>query len=793
MKTKRIIFICLLFSFLSQAQSKLTGSVFDAKHQPIDYAEILLFNQQEDLFLHTYTDEKGSFTLAPIPADTYVLRILNAGIQQYEANLTLTTDRKLDPIVLQADQILNEIVVSTKPKLIERKIDRTVFHIDQSVHANNSNAKDVLKLTPGIKVDKDQIALVGKSSMQVMINDKMLPLTGEELIGYLSTIPSENIQKIEVITTPPAKYEASGNSGLINIVLKQAKQDAWNNQVSAGFETADKATWKLSDIFNYSKNKISLAASFNASKGYNQEIGKMDLYYPSETWKTIYRETKRNEDLAATFQLDYQANAKTGFGFQYRGSSNTQKTADKNQSNVYNLVDNLVKNIHTKGKSNPDFNNHALNINFSHKFDTVGNKLNFNIDYFTFTTNKNRVFNTNTILVDNLVNNVQDAQTEGDQKIDNYSAKIDLEQPLSFVQLSYGAKVSFVQTVNNANSFNANENATAYEMLQADHFVYKENIQAAYFSATKTFTKEWEAQIGLRVESTQTTGESVATAEKKKTNYTELFPSLYVNYKMNDDNTLSLTANRRINRPSFWQLNPFRWYVNEYNYVTGNPALKPTFTHAITASYSFRNKLFLNASYSKATDMSTQFSTIDTANNIQMLKHDNIFDAENYNLGITHLFDAWHWIHTQNTINVFYSSSKLLQPINLETNNGMGYYVSSNTTLQLNKPQTLQAQVDFWYQSKLNSGNWKLRPMYALSLGLKYAVLDKRLNLSAYMNDVLRTSHLRAEATSDGVKQGYNMYNDNRYFSMGLSYSFGNSKIKVRERQGSNKDIINRK
>ena len=793
MKTKLITFFCLFLTLMSHAQSKLTGAILDAKQQPVDYAEVLLLNQEEELFLHTYTDETGNFSLAPIPPNTYILRVVNAGLNQFETTLTIAADRKMDPIVLKGDQLLDEIVVEAKAKLIERKIDRTVFNIEQSVHANNSNAKDVLKLTPGLKVDKDQISLIGKSNMQVMINDKMLPLTGEELISYLSTIPSENIQKIELITTPPAKYEASGNSGLINIVLKRAKHDAWSNQISAGFEAADKATWKFSDVFNYSKNKVSLAASFNFKQGYNQEIGKMDLYYPSETWNTVYRETKKNNDLSATFQLDYQATAKTAFGVQYRGSKNSQNTTDKNQTHVYNLVDNLLKNIDTKGKSSPDFNNHDLNLNLTHKFDTVGNKLNIDVDYFNYTTHRNRLFNTNTTYVDNIVNNLQNSQTDGDQKIDNYSAKIDMEHPLSFAHITYGAKVSFVKTVNNANSFTTNPNAGTREIVQADHFVYRENIQAAYFSATRTFSKKWEAQIGLRVESTQTTGESVAIAKKKKTNYTELFPSLYVNYKVNEDHTVSLTANRRISRPSFWQLNPFRWYVNEYNFVTGNPSLQPTYTNSVTGSYSLKNKWFINVSYAKTTDMTTQFSTIDTENNIQMLKHDNIFDAENYNLSATHILDTWHWLNSQNTLSVFYSSSKLLLPINLETNNGMGYYISSNNTFQLNAPQTLQAQVDFWYQSKLNSGNWKLQQMYSLSIGLKYAVLDKKLNISAYANDILRTSHLRAEATSDQVRQGYNMYNDNRYFTMGLSYSFGNANIKVKERQGSNKDVINRK
>ncbi|WP_158961570.1 outer membrane beta-barrel family protein [Myroides fluvii] len=794
MKTKLSTFILFFtLSCVSFAQVKLSGTVVNPSQQPLDFAEILLLDQNEKLLQHTYTDETGQFSFENIPSDSYTLRVNNLGITQYETSITLTQDVTLAPLTVQNDKMLDEIVVATQAKVFERKVDRTVFNIEQSVHANNSNAKDLLKLTPGLKVDKDQIALIGKSSMQVMINDKMLPLTGEELMNYLQTIPSETIQKIEIISTPPAKYEASGNSGLINIVLKQAKHNSWNNQISTGFEATDKALWKISDVFNYSKNKLSLAGAMNASRGYNQEIGKMNLHYPTETWNTVYRETKQNKDLSGSFQLDYQATPKTGFGVQYRGSKNTQQTTDNNQVDVNNSVDNLIKNINTKGKSSPDFNNHAINLNLTHKFDTVGNKLNLDLDYFNYKINKSRVFNTNTHYVDNFVNNDQQAQTEGDQKIDNYSAKIDLEHPFSFANLSYGAKVSVVKTVNNANSSTFNGQTTLPEIIQADHFIYRENIQAAYVSASKSFGKKWEAQVGLRVESTQTTGESIATQTTEKTNYTELFPTLYVSYKINEENNLSMSANRRISRPSFWQLNPFRWYVNEYNYVTGDPALKPTYVNAMNVNYTFKNKLFINASYSKVTDLASQYSNIDTENHIQVLKQGNIFDAASTNLSITHVFDTWHWLNSQNTLSAFYNSSKLIQDVQVDTHDGMGYYFSSNNTLQLNADKTFQAQVDFWYQSKLNNGNWKLKPMYGLNLGLKYAMLDKKLNISAYMNDILRTSHLRAQATSDGVKQQYNMYHDNRYFTLGLSYSFGNSKIQVKERQGSNKDIINRK
>lgn len=794
MKTKLItLILCFTLSIVSFAQVKLSGSVLDSQQHPIDFAEVLLLNQEEKLIQHTYSDETGTFTFENIIADSYTLRVNNLGIKQYETDITLTQDLILAPMVIQNDKILDEIVVSAQAKVFERKVDRTIFNIEQSVHANNSNAKDLLKLTPGLKVDKDQISLIGKNSMQVMINDKMLPLTGEELINYLNTIPSEMIQKIEIISTPPAKYEASGNSGLINIVLKQAKHNAWNNQISAGFEATDKALWKVSDVFNYSKDKVTLSTSINASTGYKQQIGKMNLYYPTETWNTIYRETEQKKDLSGSFQLDYQATPKTSFGFQYRGNTNEQKTRDNNQIDVNNAVDNLLKTIDTKGKSSPDFNNHSFNLNLTHKFDTVGTKLNFDLDYFNYRVNKFRVFNTKTATVDNLVNNDQYSQTTGDQKIDNYSAKIDLEQPLSWVNLSYGAKVSFVKTINNANSFNFLPDTEILNTLQTDHFIYKENIQAAYISATKSIGKKWETQIGLRVESTQTTGESIASQAKEKTNYTKLFPTLYVSYKINEENNISLSANRRINRPSFWQLNPFRWYINEYNYVTGDPNLKPTYVNAVNIAYTFKNKLFINASYSKVTDLASQYPSIDTTNHIQILKQGNIFNAENTNLSITHIFDTWYWLNSQNTISAFYNASQLIQDVNLETNNGMGYYFNSNNTIQLNADKTFQAQVDFWYQSKLNNGNWKLKPMYGLNLGLKYAMLDKKLNVSAYMNDILRTSHLRAQATADGVKQQYNMYNDNRYFTLGLSYSFGNSKIKVTERQGSNKDIINRK
>jgi len=775
------------------AQNNIKGTVHTTEKAPVDFAEIYLLDTKGNLVQSAYTNEQGTFEIHDIANSTYSFQIHSLGVKAYDKSLDINKDLDLGVITIEQDTKLDEIVVETTKKVFERKVDRTVFNIENSVHATNNDAVDLLKLTPSLKVDNETISIIGKSNVRVMINDKLVQLTGEQLLQYLKSIPSDNIKKIEVITTPPAKYDAEGNSGLINIVLKEALPDAWNNQISLGYKQSSKNQFRISDVFSYNKNKVSIKAGITGTKGGYNVVENSTVYYPEETWNGKSTRYNNNDYLSGNFQIDYQITDKTSIGAQYNGGTGDPKFNDGGLVTVNNLVNNPIKHVETNAKNDGINNTHSANLNLTHNIDTLGTKYSIDVDYFSYVNNKERLFNTKTTTVDNSVNNMFIANSMGDQKIENFSAKIDFEQPLKWAKLSYGAKASFVTTNNKTNFFNLSSGTPIEDLKQKDNFEYKENTQALYVNASKEFNDKWTMQLGLRLETTQTTGTSVVYNLENKKNYAKLFPTVYVAYKVNDDNTLSINYNRRISRPAFWELNPFKWYITEYSVAEGNPKLQPAFTDKVEFNYNYKGKLDISLSYDNAKDSYSQYPIVDIATNKTLYLRDNILDYTRYNAGVSYKFDTFPWLQSQNGIYLFYAESKLSKDVKLDINNGGGYYFTSNNTLYLNTSKTFTSQVDFWYQPSLKVGIWEVTQVYGLNIGMKYAMLDKKLNLSLYANDILKTGSQTASTNTNNVNQKYYNYYDQRYFNLGVSYSFGNSKIKVRDHQGGNADEKNRK
>ncbi len=793
MKTLILSFSCILMTLSANAQNIIKGKIIDSKNSAVDFAEIYLLDTNGQLVKQTFTDNQGLFEIEDIENNTYLFQVHSFGTKYIDKPIDVKGSLDMENITIDTNTDLNEIVIDAPTKVFERKVDRTVFNIENSVHATNNNATDLLKLTPGVKVDNQSIDLIGKGAVRVMIDDKIVHLSGEELLNYLKTIPSDNIKKIEVITAPPAKYEAEGQSGLINIVLKEPKQDAWSNQVSTGVMASQKAIWRFGDVFNFNKNKVSINANFNGSTGYAPGKDKSIISYPNQNWFSTNNSTSNNGSFSGNFLIDYKASDKTSFGVQYRGGKNTPSNTDYTTTIVNNPVDNLIKTILTDGKTTNITNNHSVNAHLTQKLDTIGTKLSLDLDYFSFNNDKSRLFNTTEHNVDNVVNKPYIAESIGLQNIDNYSVKVDVEQPIKSFKLSYGAKASFTTTKNKTNFFDYSSGMPIQDDKQRDNFKYKENTQAVYISGNKSFGEKWQLQAGLRVENTQTEGISKIYNTTDKNDYTKLFPSLYVSYELNDDNTFSMNYNRRIMRPSFWQLNPFRWYVNEYSFVEGNPKLQPVFTNSVEFSHTFKGKLITTLRYAKSKDSFSQYPISDPETNTQMYLNDNIFDIYSFNGSITYMFNSLPWLQSQNSFNAFHNRTKLIKDLDFETVNGWGTYFSTNNTITLNAEKTLQAQVDFWLQPKFNILMYELNTLSSLNLGLKYSMLNKKLNMSLYVNDILKTSAQKAMTETYGVQQTYMANSFTRYVNVGLTYSFGNSKIKVTEHHGGNKDEINRK
>ncbi len=794
-----LLFI-LFFNFPSKllSQVNISGQITDKSNKSIEFIEVQLQNKDSIIVKSELTNIDGKFTIVSEKGQ-YQLLIKQLGKILQRQKVNADQDTYVGVIqVSENQQQLKEVVVNSKKKLIERKVDRLIFNVENSVSASGGDAIDALKITPNIKVKNDEISMIGKSSMGVMIDDKIMKLSGEDLINFLKTISTDNIKSIEVITNPPAKYEAEGNSGLINIKLKKAKKDSWSATLNSAFKQSTYSTGNIGGSFNYQKNKISLIANTNYSNGSIQGIENSKIFYPTQMWKSENKEKYYSNLLSSRLGFDYQITKKWSAGIQYIGSYSKPNIDDSN--NTF-LTDNITNNnngiIQTFGNSIRKRNLNSINWHTNIALDTLGKNISFDFDYLNYKSNTNRNFisNTTNSIQTEIPNGFISANNLTNQKIDNYSAQINIEYPLKWTNLNYGSKLSYSKTDNHIDFLNTTTGLPIYDSTQSDFFSYKENTQSLFITANKKMLKnKLEIQFGLRLENTQTEGNSITLNQTTKNNLNKIFPTTYLSYTPNENNVFSINYGKRIYRPNFNELNPFKWYSNQYSYSEGNPYLKPTYTHNLEFSYSYKDYLYTTAVYSKDLDNSGQVVLFNVGDYQQKTTRLNYFDDYSFGIQQVYMFKKYQWLESQNAIYVYYqhSDSKIF-PITPKSNQGYGATITSSNTFTLNKAKNILTELEFQHNFPHQSSD--LVYNYAttqLNLSLKMLFLQKKLQFTLTANNLFKAYDFNNISNRNNVETINNGYYDTKYVRFSLSYKFGNSKVNVDERQIGNEDEKNR-
>ena len=703
------------------------------------------------------------------------------GVIYYKQNINANQDTNVGIInITEKEQQLQEVVITSKKKLIERKVDRLIFNVENSISASGGDAIDALKITPRVKVKNDNISMIGKNNMSVMVDDKLILLTGDELINFLKSIPSDNIKSIEVITTPPAKYDAEGNSGLINIKLKKSKLNQWNASLRSSYIQSTYPKGSFGGNFDYQKNKLSLYSNLNYVNGSNAPVETNKIYYPLGLWNEENKRRDFQNSVNGRIGADYKISEKFSVGMQYLGSFSKPKIAENSLTTIYNQTNSQIDSyINTLSENLGKNNNHSLNLNSTVVFDTIGKKMNINLDYFKFKNDDNRIFNTINLL---------SANNTSLQDIQNYSAKIDFEHPLKWINLSYGGKLSFIKTQNNVNYFDTTLGTPIFDPTQSNEFNYDENTQAIYLNGTKKLNEKWETQLGFRLENTQTEGVSKTLNQKNTNSYAKLFPTFYLTYTPNEKNSFSINYNKRINRPSYNRLNPFRWYSNPFSYTEGNPFLQPSFSNNLELNYTFNDNWSNSIYYSHTDNGFEQITIVDNTDNIQKTIAQNFFKTTIIGISESYTYNKLKWLSSTFSFDWNYSKSESLIPITNQNLNGSNAYFSTSNDFNLNKNKTLLFNFSYWYNFKGTSDLDKNNAYSQLDASLKYFAFDKKLQISFNANDILSTNRPIYTSFTNNIQIDYKNYYDVRLFRLSLVYKFGNKNINVEKKEVGNQE-----
>lgn len=668
-----------------------------------------------------------------------------------------------------------------------------IFNVENSIIGNGGNALDALRITPGIKVQNEQITMIAKSEMIVMIDGRPLKLNGESLISFLKGISSTTIKNIEVITTPPAKYKAQGNSGLINIILKKTKLDTWSLMLRNTYQQATYVDNKIGANF-YLKKKLSICANISAASGKDRYIINKFTYYPSETWHSSTPLKRSYNFINMNIGIDYDVSRTLTIGMNYFGHKtnnpfrqykiNTEITAANNKLSSY---------METFNDKKHDGYTHILNVHGIVRLDSLGKQIMIDLDYLKNNNNDSTSDYGASYLPDR--KQIKDSYYAniGNNKglVSNYSAKVDVDLPLRWVKLNFGGQLDFTTNSNDYMSYDNIPGNQIADKSQRNYFKYKENIAALYLSVGKNLNEKFSIQMGIRVEQTSTESNSLTSGQNTKDHYFNVFPSAYVLYRLSDTKSLSLSYSRRINRPYFYDMNPLKSSINQYDYSVGNMSLKPSYSENLDLLFTsgvFVHKMW----YSYVFDDYAIFPTIDPVTKI--IKRSPINFIVYYSIGVSesYTFNKLWWWNSYNNVTLYYiHKNATLSEAPPMIDKMSGNCMSQNDFL-LNKKKTWMLNFGFYYELPHINSYYKVDSNYYFYMGVRTTLLNNKLSLSLRVNDIFKTYRMRETMTSNGIRHQNDNSSETTYLQFSMSYKIGNSLVRVKKHTTATEKIRTR-
>lgn len=809
---KRIAALLTVFGLISasftQAQAvngKVTGTITSAQ-KPVDAASVALLRAKDSGVVKlAVSDKTGLFELDNLKMGKYLVSVQSAGhAKYYSASFELSAaspNQSIAPIALKAvSKELAAVTVTASKPMIEQKIDRTVVNVEASVSNQGTNALEVLEKSPGISVDKDgNISLKGKQGVQVFIDGRPTYLSGQDLANMLRNMQSSQLDQLEIMTNPPAKYDAAGNSGVINIKTKKNKMVGYNGSVTASYGQGVFPKTNESMNMNYRNGSVNLFG--NLSYSYRQQFQKLEIQrsFSDDITKSVLSRFSQENNLRnnnsgfnGKVGMDYFATKKTTFGVVVTGNTSDGEFSSRGIIDIANAANTPLSQTRAFSLNNNFWNNFSTNVNMRHVIDTTGSEITADLDYIkygsgTTSTVTNGYYDpSGSILTgskpDTLLGRLP-------QNVEIYSAKVDYLKPLKKgAKFEAGLKSSFVRTDNNASYDSLINNGRVHDFGRSNHFVYEENINAAYVNLSGTISKKFSGQLGLRFENTNSKGNQLTTGTVFTRNYSQLFPTAFLQYQANAKNTLVLNYGKRISRPDYSDLNPFVTFLDRYTYQQGNPNLKPQFSHNVELTHTYNNFLTTTLNYSKTTDIIQDVFEQNSSKNETYVKKSNIATREQFGISVNAFVNVTKWWSNNFYMNVY--NNRFAGLVNNEVVNANATTAMFNVNEQFKFKNGWGAELSGFYRTPGLEGIMKLSGFGAMNLGLSKQMMKNKASLRLSVRDVLWSQRIKAVSQLNNVDARFQQYSDSRVINVSFTYRFMKGKVATpqRKRGGANEE-----
>lgn len=786
-----LIIISIVLPDQTRAQStsgRITGIITDLQGKPLATATVSLAHASDSTVVKTaLSGEDGKFVLKKLAEGRYIIVITSVGFKKFISSI-LTIDQQSSNLVLPAiaiesanRKVLEQVTVTASKQLVEHKVDRTVVNVDAMITAAGSNALEVLSKSPGVFVDMDgNINLNGKNGVLVLINDKPTYLSTKDLAAYLRSLPAGVLEKVELISNPPAKYDASG-SAVINLQLKKSKTPGFNGNVDVGYNQGIYARSNSALNLNYRNKKINVfgGVSYSRDAGRNNDNSWRNYYNTlgADSSATVLNRTYKYSSNGWNVRtgLDYYVSARTTLGVLLTGSIRPRSdelhyTSD--QLNSKKLPDSTAT-----GYSSGDYqwSSGGVNLNMQHKMKT-GAIISGDLDYVTIRADGSQLLSTSVYNSSGGINSSNDILYQLPADIEIWSAKSDFSLPLkNKTFFEAGVKSSYVSTNYKNDWYNQIGGEFEPDYGKSDHFKYVENINAAYVSIAKEW-KRWAIKAGLRTENTQMHGRqpgNIVVADSSfKRSYTDLFPSFFLTRKLDKagKHMFTISYTKRIRRPNYQQLNPFLFYGDRYSYNTGNPELRPQYMHAFEVKYDYRNSFGVELGYSQLNKFIQ--SIIQPSGDIYITRPENF--------GTNYLFNIFSYVSKDIVKGWHLNASTILFHL---VNKGIGNGQTINNEInaaelkisnQFRFSKGWGAEISGSYASSRLGGQTKTGSYWNLNAGVAKMILKEKGTLQVNANDIFHTI-VRKETTTVNAQMDTwrTVKADTQRIGIAFSYRFG--------------------
>ncbi|MCB9055372.1 MAG: TonB-dependent receptor [Chitinophagales bacterium] len=780
-----------LFLSVANAQ-RVTGNVKDDQGKAVSKSTVSLLNARDSSVAKlAATDNDGKYVFIAEPG-SYLVSVSHIGYAPaYSAVFEVSGPVTVSEIKLEkAAESLSGVTVSSKKPMIEVKADKMIVNVEGTINAVGNDALELLRKSPGVMIDKDDnISLAGKNGVQVYIDGKPSPLSGSDLSNFLKSMQSSQVESIEIITNPSAKYEAAGNAGIINIRLKKNKTFGTNGSVNLGYVQGIYPKYNGGINLNHRNKKINLFGSYN----YNNGDYLMKMRSTSERFDTLFETNNRiNANINShSFKggMDYFVNKNSTLGAVVTGNIADNKiTTAGPMYFTYQPTNQLVKILRATNDNDRGSDNVNTNLNYRYA-KPGGTELNIDADYGTFKITSDQyqpnyyylgdgVTETSRVIY-NMISNTD---------IDLYSLKADYEQNYKGGRLGIGGKIGFVNTDNDFKRYDVFTSGNKYDSSKSNRFKYEENINALYVNYNKQVKPGFLVQLGVRMENTNITGTSNGFREENgvfvtydsvfNRHYTDFFPSASMTFNKNPMNQWTFSYSRRIDRPAYQDLNPFEFKLSEYAYMKGNTDLRPQYTNSFGVTNVYKFRLTTSLNYSHVKDIFAQLpDTIDKTKGFLTKKNLATQDIVALNISYPFQYKRYSFFANLNANFSHYQADFGGGDRKVDQNIFALVYYMQNS-FNLGKDWTAEL-TGLYISPSVWQGVVRSDAMGSVDIGVQKVLFNKKLNLKVAYSDIFKTMKWGGSTNFTGGNARFNGHGELGQIKINLSYRFGNSQVKA--------------